>query len=329
MFLDPEMSERQKFYPSSDLEKKDQETKSVEKATQKEKEEVREDVIQHPEFSNVAWNVASEVSSKYTDMEQLKKDRTRFQERLKSKSDDGKGEEYAKVWEKKIRKGFDDLIKALEEKKYFDDCKDKESKNQKVADIMVKYSKEVHAQYEKYIWRAENKTFNNVKDTIFTSQSTENPVEKIYKELTWATTISKVDRTYVEWYEADILDWTDTEDKNESMSDRKNRKFLSDDLPQYLWDIRKTPWVLNVLKWLPIFSVKEDRPSKVDRKAIKQFLKTSSKINVEWDKDKAVALMEALHDNRLNTNSGEADYESVLKDYKIAQWTLLINYLIH
>jgi hypothetical protein len=54
MFLDPEMSERQKFYPSSDLEKKDQETKSVEKATQKEKEEVREDVIQHPEFSNVA-----------------------------------------------------------------------------------------------------------------------------------------------------------------------------------------------------------------------------------------------------------------------------------
>ena len=317
MFLDPEMSERQKFYPSSDLEKKDQETKSVEKATQKEKEEVREDVIQHPEFSNVAWNVASEVSSKYTDMEQLKKDRTRFQERLKSKSDDGKGEEYAKVWEKKIRKGFDDLIKALEEKKYFDDCKDNEAKTQKVADIMVKYSKEVHAQYEKYIWSAENKTFNSVKDTIFTSQSTGNPVEKIYKELTWATTISKVDRTYVEWYEADILDWTDTEDKNESMSDRKNRKFLSDDLPQYLWDIRKTPWVLNVLKWLPIFSVKEDRPSKVDRKAIKQFLKTSSKINVEWNKDKAVALMEALHDNRLNTNSGEADYENVLKDYKI------------
>jgi hypothetical protein len=27
--------------------------------------------------------------------------------------------------------------------------------------------------------------------------------------------------------------------------------------------------------------------------------------------------MEALHDNRLNTNSGEADYENVLKDYKI------------
>jgi hypothetical protein len=128
--------------------------------------------------------VASEVSSKYTDMEQLKKDRTRFQERLKSKSDDEKGEEYAKVWEKKIRKGFDDLIKALEEKKYFDDCKDNEAKTQKVADIMVKYSKEVHAQYEKYIWSAENKTFNSVKDTIFTSQSTENPVEKIYKELT-------------------------------------------------------------------------------------------------------------------------------------------------
>jgi hypothetical protein len=35
------------------------------------------------------------------------------------------------------------------------------------------------------------------------------------------------------------------------------------------------------MKWLPIFSVKEDRPSKVDRKAIRQFLKVSSKINVE------------------------------------------------
>jgi hypothetical protein len=27
--------------------------------------------------------------------------------------------------------------------------------------------------------------------------------------------------------------------------------------------------------------------------------------------------MQALHDNRLNTNSGEADYENVLRDHKI------------
>jgi hypothetical protein len=85
-------------------------------------------------------------------MEQLKRDRTRFQERLKSKSPSG--EEYAKVWEKKIKDGFDHLIKSLEENKYFDDCKDNEAKTQKIADIMVKYSKEVHDQYEKNIWSA-------------------------------------------------------------------------------------------------------------------------------------------------------------------------------
>ena len=316
MFLDPEMSERQKYYPSSDLERKDQETESVENETHKEKEEVKEDVIQNPEFSNVAWNVASEVSSKYTDMEQLKRDRKRFQERLKSKN--STGEEYIKVWEKKIRDGFDHLIKLLEENKYFDDCKDSEAKTQKIADVMVQYSKEVHNQYEKSIWSAGNKTFNKVKDTIFWADSEDYPANKIYTQLTGATTISKTDRTHIEWYESEILDWTDIEDSNENMSDRQNRNFLSNDLPEYLWGIRKTPAVLNVMKWLPIFSVKEDRPSKVDRKAIKQFLKTSSRINIEWNKDKALALMEVFHDSSLNTSSGEKNYKEALAKHGVS-----------
>ena len=93
--------------------------------------------------------------------------------------------------------------------------------------------------------------------------------------------VSNVDRTNVEWYESEVIDWTGTKDgKNIDMNEGQNIDFLSDDLPQYLWGIRKTPWVLNVLKWLPIFSVKEDRPSKVDRKAIRHFLKISSKIKV-------------------------------------------------
>jgi hypothetical protein len=36
-------------------------------------------------------------------MEQWKNDRKRFQERLKSKADNGNGEEYVKVWDKKIK----------------------------------------------------------------------------------------------------------------------------------------------------------------------------------------------------------------------------------
>jgi hypothetical protein len=185
---------------------------------------------------------------------------------------------------------------------------------------MVKYSKEVHDQYEKNIWSAWNKTFNNVKDVIFWPNSEENPAEKIYKELTWATSISRVDRRYTEWYDTEVLEpisLDGVEDASEDMSDRQNRNFLSDDLPEYLWNIKKTSWIVKAFEWLPIFSAKEDRPSKVDRKAIKQFLKVSSKIEVEWDKDKALALMEVFRDNALNTNSWEEDYKTVLAKYGV------------
>ncbi len=130
----------------------------------------------------------------------------------------------------------------------------------------------------------------------------------------------EVERTYVEWYEAEILDWEEPSEEKEDMSDRKNRNFLSDDLPEYLWNIRKTPWVLKALSFLPIFSMKEDRPSKVDRKAIKYFLKYSSKINLEGNaewKDKAVALLEAFHDNRLSFESTEEKYKEVLQAHWI------------
>ena len=279
-------------------------------------DELEDAVIQNSgfqsEIQNVTWTVASEISSEYTDMEQLKRDRSRFQERLRSK--DSNWEEYARIWEKKIAEWFWFLKTSLKERGYFNG----KNENEELSRIRELYMKEVSAQYDKYIWRASEKTFDSIKDNIFWDGSEDYPANKIYCQLTWATSISIVDRRYVEWHDTDVLEpisLDGVDDASKDMSERQDRNFLSDDLPQYLWNIRKTPWVLNVMKWLPIFSVKEDRPSKVDRKAIRQFLKVSSKINVEWDK--AVALMQALHDNRLNTNSGEADYENVLRDHKI------------
>ena len=314
-FFDPEnvfANQRREYYDRVS----NPEEQELEQEVHEETQEVKEDVVQNPEFSNVAWNVVSVASSRYTDMEQLKRDRARFNERLRSKSSNW--EEYVKVWEKKIRDGFNHLIKSLEENNYFKDCKDDEAKTQKIADIMVRYSKEVHSQYEEYIWRGGNKTFNSVKDSIFWPNAEEYPAEKIYRELTWATNISKVERRHTEWYNADIIDWTGIEDGGDiDMSERQNRNFLSDELPEYLWNIRKTPWIVNAFKWLPIFSAKEDRPSKVDRKAIKQFLKVSSKTEVEWNKDKAVALMEVFHDSSLNTNSWEDDYKAVLAKHGV------------
>jgi hypothetical protein len=63
------------------------------------------------------------------------------------------------------------------------------------------------------------------------------------------------------------------------MTDKQNRNFLSNDLPMYLWNIKKS--APNRLSWVPIISAKIDKPSKEDRKAINRFLKASSKIKVE------------------------------------------------
>ena len=285
----------------------------IEQQTRENLDEHREQV-QEQEFPNVAWEVASRVSSKYTDVEQLKRDRTRFQERVKTQNLEKKV--YWDVWTQKITEGFWFLITSLKENGYFKNKNEAEE----VAKIKELYTNEVYAQYEKNIWSAGNKTFNSIKDTIFWPNSEEYPANKIYTELTWAASISRVDRRYTEWYDTDVLEpisLDGVEEASEDMSERQNRNFLSDDLPQYLWDIKKTPGIVNVLKWLPIFSVKEDRPSKVDRKAIKQFLKVSSKIEVEWDKDKALALMEVLHDNTLNTNSWEDDYKAVLAKHGV------------
>jgi hypothetical protein len=44
------------------------------------------------------------------------------------------------------------------------------------------------------------------------------------------------------------VDWAETDGNDKDMSERKNRNFLSDDLPEYLWSIRKTPGIINVMK---------------------------------------------------------------------------------
>jgi hypothetical protein len=64
---------------------------------------------------------------------------------------------------------------------------------------------------------------------------------------------------------------------------------------------------------LPIFSLKEDRPSKVDREAINDFLKAANRIPTKDGKAPEMVLMESLHDNRLNTNSTIDTYVAVLE----------------
>jgi len=246
-----------------------------------------------------------EIISRYTNKDQLRSDQKRFFERITK-------DEYSKKWNEKIVQGFWHLIEELKENKYF---KGKNVKEE-TAKIKEMYWDEVKQQYIDNVWFASDKKFERVRDDLFWRESANYPANKIYCKLTWATSIINVKRAYIEWYNTDVLESISLDNDNEatdSMSDRQNRNFLSNDLPEYLWDIRKTPRMLKWLAILPIFSVKEDRPSKVDRKAIKQFLKVSSKIEVEWNKDQATALMEVLHDNKLNTNSWRDEYKEALR----------------
>jgi hypothetical protein len=69
------------------------------------------------------------------------------------------------------------------------------------------------------------------------------------------------------------------------------------------------------MKWLPIFSVKTDRPSEVDRDAISDFIKAANRIPTKNGKSPVMVLLEALHDNTLNTNSTAETYIAVLEKH--------------
>ena len=276
--------------------------------------ELRSNVAQK-EFTRIAESVAIDERNNST-----REDRDRLRKRLTEKPN-WSTESYKDIWEKKINEWWGHLLMALNDNHYFDN-KNKEEETKKIKE---QYMKEVKKQYRKNIMYADDKKFNSAKDTIFGRDSKEDyPANKIYKDLTWAASIFKVDRVYTEWYGSDIL-WelvgNEPENKGENTetySDKQNRKFLSNELTKYLWDIRKAPWVVfDVAQWLiPIFNAKVDRPSKEDRKAISKFLETSTKISVEW-KDPAVKLLEVFHDNRLNTDSTPAKYAEILNAHWI------------
>ena len=298
------------------LQPKNPEVKETEEAMQEFQETVatiEESVTNNPELKNIAWNMVSKVSREYMDdMWQLQRDRIRFNERVKMV--DSSWKRYADLWNEKIGAGYNHLINQLNKNHYFDNHKNSLTK----AEVLVKYSNEVEKQYRDNVWFWSDKNFNNVKDILFGSDSGEKyPANKVYRELTWAASIFTVDREFTEWYDVDTLDSIslegDNENDNETYDDKKNRNILSKDLPEYLWNLKKTPWLLKALKWFPLINVKIDKPSEEDKKAISEFLKAANKIPVRDWKDPSIVLIGALHDNRLNTDSTKEKYKEVLE----------------
>lgn len=246
------------------------------------------------------------------------KKRDRITSREKEQNDSVEGKTNDEIWTKNVTEWYGRLITTLRENHYFDG-KNEEEQREELKKIKQMYEDEVKKQYKKVVWKKSDKKFDKVDQNLFDKDSPNSPANKIYTELTWVSTISSVDRQYTEWYDVNVLDENESSNSAEEIAeteiDKNNRKFLSNDLPQYLWDVRKTPWILNVMKWLPIFSVKTDRPSEVDRDAISDFIKAANRIPTKNGKSPVMVLLESLHDNTLNTNSTAETYIAVLEKH--------------
>ena len=274
--------------------------------------DTKTDIMNDPDFRDMARNVYEEVRYEYSNEQSFRKDLNRFNARVAK---------YGDKWKEEISKGWGTLLMALNEEGYFEDYTP-EKKNKELRKIKEKYVKEVKKQYKKNIWYAKDEKFKAIKDNIFWEESMDYPANKIYCKLTGAGTIIAAGRSYREWYGIDrLVDVEETIDGSTETSidgddkylKRADRNFLSRDLPEYLWNIKgKTVWNID----LGVFSIEEDRTSKIDRKAIKEFLKAAGKIDVRW-KDNAIALLEAFRDDRLSARSWKKKYKAVLKAHWI------------
>ena len=280
----------------------------VEQQTRKKLDEHREEV-QEQEFPNVAWEVAAKVSSKYTDMELLKRDRARFQERVTSPYSEKKA--YWDVWAKKITEGFGVLKTALIESKYFEGKTEQEIQDE-LSKIKEKYQQEVYSQYEEIIRSAGNKTFNSVKDSIFWPDSREYPANKIYCKLTWAVTIFKRERTKTRTYDVDPVnkkeDWQDSNNENDevSVSTKKKMRFIAHDLPNYLRQVKDKTTLQKIWGFIPFIRLKVDKPSLEDKKQLEIFIKATDKLGGDKPELKLMEVFDNLPDNATEKQIREA-----------------------
>lgn len=227
---------------------------------------------------------------------------------FKTRARDRQAENYQK-WNESIRKWYEDLIRFLAEGGYFYTPKAKT-----VAKVQEKYMDAVSKHYADYVLDTEDGDFDKIKEKLFTLATGDKcPANIVCKELTWASSISaRGGRSFREWYGVDVVrDVERGEWEEETWRDRANRHFLSRDLPNYLYDaVVGRVVVFGKDLYLGI----KDRPSEADRDAIEKFVIASSRIEVEsWDKDPAVALLQAFRDNNIDTNTTKRDYKYYLE----------------
>ena len=267
-------------------------SESAELKLERELNELKAPILQ--EFGTATDNFLSAVNqsqepkilSRYSDTSEMKKDHKRFFERINSENN---GKKYSELWNEKIVQGFWDLISALRENKYFDG-KDVQAETAKIKE---QYWNEVKDQYIDKVWFSSDKKFNGdkdknngLKDVLFWRESGKDyPANKIYCELTWATTIFRLDTTKVTTYDVDPQHESQEDDDTvESATTRQRIRFLAHDLPNYLWEVKDKTTLQKILGWTPIIRSTVDAPSLEDKKQLEVFIKAADKLegqNVE------------------------------------------------
>ena len=279
---------------------------TTKEAISKVEESVRNGAVDVARFvDNLPGDIVNEQERRYGNESLYISDRKRFTTRIRDN---------AKDWSQRIKDGYNHLIQALQDG-YLKNS-DENTKKQVIENAKSKYMEEIKRQYRKKVWDAGDKNFDKVKWTLFGKDSEDYPANNVYKEITGAVTIFVNDGpdnsgwgSYVLNSPEDLADW-------ETISERRNRNFLANDLTKYLWGIRKAPWVaFDVIQWIiPIFSAKIERPSKEDRKAIDSFLRIARELDFQqWKyEDWAMALLDVFHDNNIKENFSADTFEKAL-----------------
>ena len=273
------------------------------------------------EFDSEYFNFSNKVG---LEIQQLRADRHTLSKEQLSRVRD-RHRENTLLWNQNVRKWYEHLLNALAKKWYF---MQENAKN--TQDIQEMYIDSVSRQYEENVWDSRDEEFKNLKEKLFTADMGDSyPANEVYKKLTKASSIFAHEREHTEWHRVDVLRGASTSvewaEERETASDRDNRNFLAFELPNYLRNIVKNGEDGQIDKWgisslnLPflIWSASLDKPSWADLKAIRNFLKATNKIEVTDGRDPAVALLEALHDNRINTDTTSELYRGILESHGI------------
>ena len=269
-------------------------------------------------FRNTIINDIKEHNYYYHESDYAK-DRKRFEARCNNQNWWSKS--YEQIWEDRINKSYKLLIDTLKKYNYFSISGSKSE-----SEIKTLYEEKVKKLYKDKVWYMGDKKFNQVKDTLF-AENSDNPANKIYKDLTHAATLFVGDKQDMKWYDVEwIRKWEEANQEGYIPVDKKeykkNVKFLSQDLPDCLRNLKKTPKLLKALRWIPFINVEIDKPSEEDKKAIKKFLETANKLPSVDGRDPAILLIEILRDSKLDESMPPSAYEKLINSHGVNTATL-------